>query len=251
MRYSTTINNKFALDHELDIKLAYLFAWFYELPSWANHIVFNNQTYYFASKTKAVQELPLLTDKTDTMYRYYKQLQKKGLIDCIKVDGKDYVKLLDAGKQWNEWKSEYSEINPNKLGNKSESNSEINPTYNNISYNNTINNISSEILDCYNNCLKFFPKDLHPKNKKNWIDTIEKLNRIDKVSLSEIEFLVMSARNDSFWCNNFLSLVKLRKKQHSTDLPYYKVFREKFKKSTQLNPTGDTSVLDKIKQKYG
>ena len=73
MRYSTTINNKKALDFGLNIQLAYLFAWFYELPSWAESVIISGDLYYFASKNKAIKELPLLTDKADTIYRYYKK----------------------------------------------------------------------------------------------------------------------------------------------------------------------------------
>lgn len=121
MRWSTTINNKVALDFGLDIKTAYLFAWVYELPSWAESVLIQGKTYYFASKTKAVTELPLLTTKIDTMYRYYKQLENIGLIDIKKIDGKDYIHILEKGKSWNEWKWEKkSDSNPSKIGNKSE-----------------------------------------------------------------------------------------------------------------------------------
>lgn len=142
MRYSATINNVKAVDWGLNVQQAYLFVFFYELPSWAESIVKGGKTYFFASKNKAIKEMPLLTDKRDTMYRYYKQIEKKGLIEIIKVDGKDYVRLLPKAKEWN-CKSDTSDKNPNDLGNKSEPTSDKNPTYNTYNKNNSYNDDNS------------------------------------------------------------------------------------------------------------
>lgn len=138
MRYSTTINNLKSNEWGLTIQQAYLFSWFYELPSWANKVMIENEIFYFASKNKAVEELPILTDKTDTMYRYYRQLEELGLVVIKKIDGKDYIALTTKAKDWNFSKSEYSENNPSIVGNLSENNSDLNPTYNNINTNNNI-----------------------------------------------------------------------------------------------------------------
>lgn len=91
---------------------------------------------------------------------------------------------------------------------------------------------SMEVLECYSNCLNYFESHLHPKtdNQKNsWLDTIDKLNRIDKIPFSEIERITQEARNDPFWSKNFLSLTKLRMKDKQK-VPYIVVFSEKFKK---------------------
>jgi len=133
MRYNSVINNVVANEWGLDIKLAYLFAWLYELPSWAESTTYKGDTYYFASKNKAIEELPLLTDKRDTMYRYYKAVESKGLVKVIKQEGKDFVCVTSKGKKWNEYKTlTHSDKNPT-LGNPSESNSDFYPTYNNTS----------------------------------------------------------------------------------------------------------------------
>ena len=88
------------------------------------------------------------------------------------------------------------------------------------------------VEDCLNNCLEFFPKHLHPKNKNTWLDTIEKLNRIDKVPFLEIERIVKATREDDFWGKNFLSLTKLRKKKD--EVYYIVIFGEKFKQKDKL-----------------
>ena len=72
-----------------------------------------------------------------------------------------------------------------------------------------------EIFKLFNSIKKYFPKkiidSLNPKNEKAWIDTLEKLNRIDGYSFEEIEKIVRITRNHNFWTKNFLSLTKLRK----------------------------------------
>jgi hypothetical protein len=169
MRYSSLIDNKTSKEWGLTLQEAYLFEWMYSLPSWANRVIIENDVFYFASKGKAVDELPLLTDKVDTMYRYYKNLESKGLILITKIKGKDYISITEKAKSWNGNKpfnsdlnptlgnkSEHSENNPSKLGFKSECNSEINPTYNNIS-NNNINNNTSNISICENSKNEFSP----------------------------------------------------------------------------------------------
>lgn len=117
MKYWTNIDNKRAIEWKLSLQEAYLFDWMYSLQSGADKITINGVDYFFASKSEAIKEMPILTNKVDTMYRYYKGLETKDLIIIKKVGGKDYISLTDKAKIW---------------GRKSEYNSENNPTYNNI-----------------------------------------------------------------------------------------------------------------------
>lgn len=142
MKYSSYIDNKTALDWGLNVQQAVLFDWIYTLPSWADIMTTGSgKRFYHASKNLACVELPLLTDKPDTIYRYYKQLEAKGLIELQKMGKKDFIHLTKKSSSWGrQGTSDHSEINPTLIGNKSESESEINPTYNNTSIdNNTIN----------------------------------------------------------------------------------------------------------------
>lgn len=94
---------------------------------------------------------------------------------------------------------------------------------------------SQDVQDCLDQCLEFFPKDLRPQNSKQvekWLDTIEKLYRIDKLNFVDIIHLVQVTRQDDFWSKNFLSIQKLRKK-NKEGLIYWKVFLYKFKKTNQ------------------
>ena len=86
----------------------------------------------------------------------------------------------------------------------------------------------SEVNECFDNCLSCFPTHLHPKDSKEWVETIDKLNRIDKIPFNVIEDVVKKTRNDEFWSKQFLSLTKLRK-LNKEGMKYIIVFNEKFK----------------------
>ena len=98
---------------------------------------------------------------------------------------------------------------------------------------------NKEVEDCLENCLVHFPEHLKPSDsqKQNWYDTIEKLNRMDKIPFEKIIEIVKKTREDQFWSKNFLSLTKLRKKNRE-GITYAVVFNENIKNNEQLNQTG-------------
>jgi hypothetical protein len=139
MRYTISIDQTHSIEWNLSLSEAALFSFIYSLPSWAEQIHVNGQTWFFASRNKAIDEMPIITDKADTIYRLYKSLQSKGIIDWQKFGEKDCILITEKGKNWNSSKTD--------LGNKSESTrkkirlkAEINPTYNSTKNNNTIDN---------------------------------------------------------------------------------------------------------------
>lgn len=90
---------------------------------------------------------------------------------------------------------------------------------------------SGDVLLCFQECCLHFPKHLIPKNVIPWLDTIEKLNRIDGIPFEKIVEITKAARQDDFWSKNFLSLPKLRKKDKN-GVPYVVVFNERFNNQT-------------------
>ncbi|MCX6303296.1 MAG: hypothetical protein NTW82_14055 [Bacteroidia bacterium] len=83
----------------------------------------------------------------------------------------------------------------------------------------------AEIL--YDEITQFFPEDLRPKTQKQksaWIDTLDKLMRIDGHSAEEIKKVIRKTRENDFWKSNFLSVLKLRKK-NKEEIFYYTVFK--------------------------
>lgn len=153
MKYFPIFNQTKALDWGLNVSEALVFDYLYELPSWANSIVLYGNMYYFAAREKVCEELPIVTQKPDTMYRIFKSLQDKGLIEIYKLNKVDFVRLLEPAKRWREHGkfSDNSEKNPSKLGKFSDDNSENFPTYNNSTndnqYTNYHNNIENEKLN--------------------------------------------------------------------------------------------------------
>ena len=139
MRYTILIDQTHSIEWGLSLSEAALFSFIYSLPAWAEQIHVNGQTWFFASRNKAIDEMPIITDKGDTIYRLYKSLQQKNIIDWQKFGEKDCIRITEKGKQWNSLNT--------TLGNKSESTrknirnkAEKNPTYNSTKNNSTIDN---------------------------------------------------------------------------------------------------------------
>jgi hypothetical protein len=130
MRYNTLINNVKCLKWGLNVSEGALMDLFNQVHTWAKSEIIDNQVFYFVARQKVIEELPLFYSKTDTVYRHFKKLNDIGLINYCKSGKRDLIQLTDKGKSWN------SEMNPRKLGNESEFNSEMNPTYNNTNIDN-------------------------------------------------------------------------------------------------------------------
>ena len=130
MRFSTYINNQKSLEWGLNANQAALFDLLNQASSWAEEVVVDGVVYYWVSRNKVIEELPLFYKTGDTVYRHFSELNEKGLIVYLKQGkhgDKDLIRLTEKGKSWNEFRPEQtrdnSEINPNKqpeLGNKSD-----------------------------------------------------------------------------------------------------------------------------------
>jgi len=139
MKYQFNIDQTSLVEWGIKIQEAVVFDWLTTLPYWADSIIHNGKTYYWASKNKACDDLPGLTTKRDTIYRYYKGLEAVGVIELIKVEGKDYIAFKEKAALWGRKRtSEHSDKYPSELGQTSEKDSDKNPTYyNTINDNNT------------------------------------------------------------------------------------------------------------------
>ena len=186
MKYNLNINQVQALELGIvNINQAHIFDLLTSVSSWADTEIVNDTVYYWVARQTIVKELELLNLKPDTVYRHLKSLNKIGLIDYIKVGKKDCIKITSKGRKYiskdnnstmseinpnyyvgnKSEKKQHSEINPTKLGNKSEKHSEINPTYHNTNiYHNTNDNIYKE------------------KNKKEFSFTLTKKTSLENTS---------------------------------------------------------------------
>lgn len=92
--------------------------------------------------------------------------------------------------------------------------------------NNQITNNHKQIAEICNFAWLMFPKEIRPKQQdKKWMETIDKLIRLDGKDPEEIKSVIKWARENDFWSDKFLSLVKLRNKDKQ-NIKYYDVFNE-------------------------
>lgn len=177
MKYTILLNQTKAIEWELNLTQATLFAYLIDLPSWAEQFIVGNEIYYWSSRNKVINELPILTDKEDTVYRLMKQLEEKGLIVLKKNGNKDFIKLTKKCKDWITEKNPDSEINPFELGNISENNSEKNPTYKKIINNSEITILNKKkkflrkIFDWQEKNPEKYPKRMYVDFVKYWTET--------------------------------------------------------------------------------
>lgn len=119
MQFTVTINQAKALEWGLNAQQALLFAFVYESPSWAKLVQTADGDFYALSKAKIIEELPLLTDKSDTAYRLLKQLAAVGVIGLSSTASITLVRITEKGQEWNR-KLNGAEKYSRKVGKKSE-----------------------------------------------------------------------------------------------------------------------------------
>ena len=124
MQYIVSINQTKALEWGLNAQQAMLFAFLHQVPTWADSREIDGAVWFNIGKGKVIEELPILTDKPDTVYRLMKQLRAAGLICMTSCDNKTYIHLTAKAKRWN--RAQGSEKNPTSKG--KSSGSEKNPT---------------------------------------------------------------------------------------------------------------------------
>lgn len=99
------------------------------------------------------------------------------------------------------------------------------------------NEKNKEVEDLFDSIIIFFDENCRPNTealKKEWCDTLDKLIRIDKKDPEQIKQIIKRARMDDFWRTNFLSVLKLRRKDKN-QISYYTVFENKFLGNKKIN----------------
>lgn len=208
VQYSLYINQICAVDWKLNAQQAILFSFVFTLPSWADSHFIDGVRFYRINKTKIVYELPMLTDKPDTIYRLLKALEEKGLIVLSNTRKSTLVALTDKAKLWTsdtifidpdqEFEleqtnqgSKMSEINPSNMENYPSKTPFIseNFPYNQSTNNQSTNNQSSRITKP-ESFKRFF--ELYPINKKGGRDT-SAWEKAKRMKLTDDDFQAMIA----------------------------------------------------------
>ena len=88
---------------------------------------------------------------------------------------------------------------------------------NNINNNNSTKSkkrqYSEKTTKAFSHFAALFPIKYRPKTdaqKNKWLDCLDKIQRLDGYNLREVYNVSKELRNDEFWQNNFLSILKLR-----------------------------------------
>lgn len=135
MKFNITLNQPQMIKHNLNVTQWCILDIISIAPSWCEAITKDGEVYFWIARQKIAEELKALDLKADTIYRILKKLVVLGFLEYEKSGKKDLIKLSKKGKDL--FVSAMSETNPNHyVGNKSENNSEKNPTYNNTITNN-------------------------------------------------------------------------------------------------------------------
>lgn len=100
MQYSLYIDQKRSVEWRLTPKQALLFSYITTATKWAQSTTQEESIYYFLSKNKLCQEMPLVATKTNTMYKYIKQLEEKGVILHQVIKNMTHIAITNKGKMW-------------------------------------------------------------------------------------------------------------------------------------------------------
>lgn len=170
MRFTNSINASKCQEWGINLAQGALVDLINQASSWAKPHVVNGEVFFWVSRNKIIDEIPVAYSKPDTVYRSLKILADKGIINHVKEGKKDLINLTEIGKSWNVKGTDISntklgnksdidinsEISPTLLGNESEkeaNNSEIDPTNKNTNYKSTtykkIEDISLSDRKCY------------------------------------------------------------------------------------------------------
>lgn len=89
------VNQNLARYCGLTVKEAIVFSWLVENENDINgeSVFIDNKEYKVASISKAIEDMPLIATKKDTMYRYFKRLQKVRLITYKRFKGKECIRF--------------------------------------------------------------------------------------------------------------------------------------------------------------
>lgn len=100
---------------------------------------------------------------------------------------------------------------------------------------------SEDVFSTYERAIRYFDDYLVPsdeKTKHKWLDTIDKLIRIDKLDPLVILAIIKNARADDFWRKNFMAIPKLRR-TNPDGIKYIQVFYEQFKPKKKQQVSND------------
>lgn len=174
MKYTMFIDQVHSIEWGLNLQEAAIFNFLYTVPTWAEAKLIDGKLFYHASRNKAIQDYPIVSEKPDTIYRIYRRLQSAGVIEWVKDGLRDMILITEKGKQWNN-----SEKNPTliqELGKKSDQTRKKirNSSENFPTYTSTINTVTNNTIE-------------EPQNENEILTTIH--DQVDETAVKVVEII--------------------------------------------------------------
>ena len=167
--------------------------------------------------------------------KWINQLKSSGYIK-IKMLYKEDSKQIESREMYITNFNEVLKKSSGGIKEKLKDNIYINNNNNTLEYKKK--EFSDMVLKSFQPICELFPIQTQPKtqaDKNSWLDCIDKLERLDGYSPRKVYYIVQKVRSDDFWRNNFLTILKLRKK-NKDGLKYINLFEAKFGKNLkQIN----------------
>ena len=93
-----------------------------------------------------------------------------------------------------------------------------------------------DVQNSFSPIVELFPESSRPKTKaqkRKWVECIDKLQRLDGYNPRKVYLIAKRVRLDDFWCDNFLSILKLRKTDKN-GVKWITRFEQKFGKDIEF-----------------
>ena len=182
MKYTMFIDQVHSIEWGLNLQEAAIFNFLYSVPTWAEAKLIDGKLFYHASRNKAIQDYPIVSEKPDTVYRIYRRLQAAGVIEWMKDGLKDMILITDKGKQWNS-----SEKNPTliqELGKKSDQTRKKirNSSENFPTYTSTINTVTNNTIE-------------KPQKQNNVLATVH--DQVGETAIKVVEVIPSKAKKQA------------------------------------------------------
>ena len=107
MKYNITLNQPKMIEHSLNVSQWCILDILSVAPTWCEIVNFNNSSYFWVARQKISEELEAFDFKSDTIFRYLKQLKELGIE--IVGDTKVKIAIEEDEEPWDDIPEEVTE----------------------------------------------------------------------------------------------------------------------------------------------
>lgn len=100
MQFSLHIDQKRAIDWDLDVSECVMLDLIIRAAGWSNTLIFGEEVYYWLAHSKIKEEIPLIATSEQTTRRILARLTERGLVEIHQFEHKTGYRLTEKGKEW-------------------------------------------------------------------------------------------------------------------------------------------------------